>query len=91
MNVSETIMGGDPERYEQRYGIQIGNSVMQMVRRSVSIIPAEGTIASLDNGPRLGVIPRICVGVFKGGKWTGARFEPTHWVNLDGEAHAARN
>lgn len=83
MIVSETILDPEGLQYEQRYNVEIGSgNVMGMVRRSVSIVPREGTIASLDNGPRLGVNPLIAVGVFKNGKWTGIKFEPTHWVNL---------
>lgn len=85
MIVSETVLDPEGLQYEQRYNVTVGNGVLPMVRRSVAIIPKEGAIASLDNGPRLGVIPRMAVGVFKCGKWTGVKFEPTHWVNLDAE------
>ena len=85
MIVSETVLDPQGLQYEQRYNVAIGNNVMQMVRRSVSILPKEGTIASLDNGPRHGVIPRMAVGIFKIDKWTGIKFEPTHWVKLDAE------
>jgi len=91
MIVSETTIDGDPERYEQRYGIRVGSGTMHMVRRPAAIAPREGTIASVDDGPRLGVSPRISVGIFKGGEWTGVKFEPTHWVQLDDKANAQRS
>ena len=91
MIVSETTIDGDPGRYEQRYGIRVGSGTMHMVRRSAAIAPREGTIASVDDGPRLGVAPRISVGIFKGGEWTGVKFEPTHWVEIDEESHEARS
>lgn len=79
-----TIIDDDlPSGYQQRYSVNLGSSEMKMVRRPVSMTPPEGTICFVDDGPRQGRIPHYTAGTFKGGKWTGVRFEPTHWTIWD--------
>ncbi len=81
MRVDETEMpsGG----YEQRYTVKLGTLEMRMVRRPVSITPEEGTVCFVDNGPRVGTIPRAGAGAFKGGRWVSVKFEPTHWTHWE--------
>lgn len=88
MKVAETLIDGDPERYEQRYSVFLRHVELKFVRRPVSIVPPDGTLCYVDDGPRLGKIPRQGVGVFKDGGWTNGkrgklRFEPTHWVHWE--------
>lgn len=83
MKVTETILDGDPARYEQRFSVRIGSLTLRHVRRPVSIIPDEGTVCLVDNGPRLGTIPRQCAGVYRNGKWSRVKFEPTHWTHWE--------
>lgn len=80
MVMTETELEGGA--YEQRYTIAFGpKTLMEFVRRPVSILPEEGAICFVDNGPRHGAITRQTAGVFKGGKWTRVPFEPTHWTH----------
>lgn len=81
--VTETLIDGDPARYEQRYSLNFPGMALQMVRRPVSIAPPEGAIGFLDDGPRLGSIPRTAVGFFKGGKWERVNFDATHWTEQE--------
>lgn len=80
-NVIETEVEGGG--YEQRYSIWLGSCEMKMVRRPVSITPPDGTVCFVDDGPRTGRVNRHTAGVFKGGKWSRVRFEPTHWTHWD--------
>lgn len=84
MRVAETVLDDAGEQYEQRFSLWIASSELKFVRRPISIAPPEGTIATVDNGPRLGTMQRRGAGVFKDGKWGKAGFEPTHWTDLDG-------
>jgi len=68
------------ETFEQHYSIPIGSERMWFVRRPVSVLPDEGAIAFVDNGPREGKIARYSAANFKDGKWRGVDFEPTHWT-----------
>ena len=81
--VTETILDGDPERYEQRYSISLGSTAMKFVRRPVAIEPPEGTVCFVDNGPRFGRASKQTAGVFKDGKWHKVEFEPTHWTHWE--------
>lgn len=85
MTVSETEVEGG---YEQRYSVWIGRTSMDMVRRPVSIVPPDGTVCFVDNGPRHGSIKRYTGGMFKDGKWRRVRFEPTHWTHWDDPSDA---
>ena len=87
MTVKETILDGDPTRYEQRFGVPIGRSQLKFVRRPVSIVPPEDTVCCVDNGPRHGTIRRQTGAAFRDGKWSGCKFDPTHWVDLDDPSH----
>lgn len=80
---SETLIDGDPARYEQRYTVELLRHPLKFVRRPISIEPKEGTICWVDNGPHVGAVPRNAAASFKGGKWQGVKFEPTHWTHLD--------
>lgn len=87
--VSITDTPLEAEQYEQRYSIPLGKSALRFVRRRVSIAPADGTICLVDNGPRVGIIPRGGAAHFLDGKWHGINFEPSHWTvweELDGKA-----
>ena len=83
MRVAETILDEAGEQYEQRFSVYLINQEMKMVRRPIAIAPAEGTVATVDNGPRYGTIRRRGAGVFKDGKWRRVGFEPTHWTYFD--------
>lgn len=80
MHISETLIGGNPDLYEQRYSLQIGNSELPVVRRPLAIEPPEGTICFVDDGARHTFGRRRTAGHYKGGKWLRVRFEPTHWT-----------
>lgn len=82
--VTETLIDGNPERYEQRYAVSLTRVPMRFVRRPVSITPDEGTVCFVDDGPRLGVIGRNTGAFFKGGKWHRVKWEPTHWTVWEG-------
>ncbi len=81
MRMSEIAVDGGG--YEQRYTVKLGTLAMGMVRRPVSIAPEEGMVCFVDNGPRVGTIPRTGAGTFKGGLWVGVKFEPTHWTHWE--------
>jgi hypothetical protein len=83
VKMAETQLA-DPAHYEQRYSVWIGDVLFgRFVRRPVAMLPEERTMCFLDNGPRHGVIPRKGVAVFREGRWAGAKFEPTHWTQLE--------
>jgi hypothetical protein len=86
MQVSETLIDGDPERYEQRYSVRLGNTVMHMVRRPMAIEPEDGMVCFVDNGPRFGTIAKHTGAQFKGGKWRKVRFDVTHWTHWEHKA-----
>lgn len=83
MGVTETLLDGDPERYEQRFSFPLRISGLRFVRRPVSITPPEGMVCLIDDGPRLGTIPRRSGAAWKDGRWIGAPFEPIHWTDLE--------
>lgn len=83
MRMAETLIENDPVRYEQRYTVNLLTCPLKFVRRPIAVEPEEGTIGWVDNGPRVGVIPRNTASSFSGGKWRGVPFEPTHWTHWD--------
>lgn len=84
MRASETLIDGDPERYEQRYSLMIGHvNAGRFVRRPISLEPPEGTVCFVDDGPRAGIIPRFTAALFKDGAWRQVKWTPTHWTMLD--------
>lgn len=86
MRVTETLLDGDQDRYEQRYALFLGGVLCgRFIRRPVSIPPPDGTVCLVDDGPRVGIAKRNTAGVFEGGAWHGLRFQPTHWTAFDEE------
>jgi hypothetical protein len=83
MNMIESALDG--EGYEQRYAVYLARYPLNLIRRPVSIAPAEGTVALCDNGTRDAVGPRRTPGTFRNGRWVGPKFEPTHWNELAGK------
>jgi hypothetical protein len=47
------------------------------------MLPPEGTLGFLDNGPRHGAIERNGVSIFRDGKWSAVKFDPTHWTEQE--------
>lgn len=83
MNMTETLIDGDPERYEQRFSVAFAGSGLSFVRRPVSIEPPDGTVCVVDEGPRCGRIGKRTGAKWKDGRWLWVKFEPTHWTDLD--------
>lgn len=80
--MTETLIDGDPDRYEQRYSICIGRICFPAVRRPVVITPPDGWVGGVDDGLRNGTIRHRTGAAFVGGKWKGVRWEPTHWTDF---------
>ena len=79
--VTETLIDGDAERYEQRYSLRLLDRVpLDMVRRPMSLPPPVNTVQAVDDGPRHGRIAHTGVGLWDGEQWRRVKFAPTHWT-----------
>ncbi|MFD1610828.1 hypothetical protein ACFSCW_03320 [Sphingomonas tabacisoli] len=72
--------------HEQTIRVMICNTPLDVIRRTIGIVPIEGTVGLIDYGTRDRII-RQRVGLFRKGEWrsqTGAALseQPTHWTSF---------
>jgi hypothetical protein len=82
---------GGGVNHERRFSIRFGGVLVgRFLRRSVSILPPDGTVCFVDDGDETGWQRGQSVGMFKNGAWTNGRgkplkIEPTFWTVPDEE------